>query len=140
MFFFSSRRRHTRCALVTGVQTCALPISRTGPHPGGPVRRQRREMGTDRPRHRSPRPARACRRARPYANPHRDPRHPHAGRTEPRVHPRQAPLPQHHSLTSPLRPPFSLGLPAPLLLIGFPSFLVFFFLFFFFFFFPFFFI
>src|SRR3546814_5230301 len=35
-FFFSSRRRHTRCALVTGVQTCALPISRhlvnaTGP-------------------------------------------------------------------------------------------------------------
>src|SRR3546814_6666210 len=32
-FFFSSRRRHTRCALVTGVQTCALPISlvnRTG--------------------------------------------------------------------------------------------------------------
>src|SRR3546814_7534918 len=30
-FFFSSRRRHTRCALVTGVQTCALPIS------GGPA-------------------------------------------------------------------------------------------------------
>src|SRR3546814_10050969 len=27
MFFFSSRRRHTRSALVTGVQTCALPIS-----------------------------------------------------------------------------------------------------------------
>src|SRR3546814_9127356 len=26
-FFFSSRRRHTRCALVTGVQTCAVPIS-----------------------------------------------------------------------------------------------------------------
>src|SRR3546814_12544252 len=26
-FFFSSRRRHTRCALLTGVQTCALPIS-----------------------------------------------------------------------------------------------------------------
>src|SRR3546814_5319164 len=26
VFFFSSRRRHTRCALVTGVQTCALPI------------------------------------------------------------------------------------------------------------------
>src|SRR3546814_3799595 len=25
-FVFSSRRRHTRCALVTGVQTCALPI------------------------------------------------------------------------------------------------------------------
>src|SRR3546814_17139874 len=27
MFLFSSRRRHTRCALVTGVQTCARPIS-----------------------------------------------------------------------------------------------------------------
>src|SRR3546814_7719710 len=27
MFIFTSRRRHTRCALVTGVQTCALPIS-----------------------------------------------------------------------------------------------------------------
>src|SRR3546814_15880366 len=26
MFVFSSRRRHTSCALVTGVQTCALPI------------------------------------------------------------------------------------------------------------------
>src|SRR3546814_3935182 len=26
VFFFSSRRRHTRCALLTGVQTCALPI------------------------------------------------------------------------------------------------------------------
>src|SRR3546814_2825143 len=29
-FFFSSRRRHTRCALVTGVQTCALPIYQNG--------------------------------------------------------------------------------------------------------------
>src|SRR3546814_3396766 len=28
LFFLSSRRRHTRCALVTGVQTCALPIFR----------------------------------------------------------------------------------------------------------------
>src|SRR3546814_5854767 len=27
VFVYSSRRRHTRCALVTGVQTCALPIS-----------------------------------------------------------------------------------------------------------------
>src|SRR5881409_214306 len=27
-FFFSSRRRHTRCETVTGVQTCALPIYR----------------------------------------------------------------------------------------------------------------
>src|SRR3546814_10618626 len=43
--FFSSRRRHTRCALVTGVQTCALPIF---PDPyvrlplGDPARRGRR--------------------------------------------------------------------------------------------------
>src|SRR3546814_15068319 len=26
LFFFSSRCRHTRCALVTGVHTCAVPI------------------------------------------------------------------------------------------------------------------
>src|SRR3546814_7572217 len=32
-FFFSSRRRHTSCALVTGVQTCALPISSLLAHP-----------------------------------------------------------------------------------------------------------
>src|SRR3546814_20330226 len=49
LFFFSSRRRHTSCALVTGVQTCALPIFRRerGPlvwllpleerHPGEPL-------------------------------------------------------------------------------------------------------
>src|SRR3546814_2842524 len=32
--FFSCRRRHTICALVTGVQTCALPIYF---HPGCPI-------------------------------------------------------------------------------------------------------
>src|SRR3546814_6969201 len=32
--FFSSRRRHTRCALVTGVQTCALPIWEIDPSAG----------------------------------------------------------------------------------------------------------
>src|SRR3546814_13778612 len=32
-FLFSSRRRHTRCALVTGVQTCALPIYRLSADP-----------------------------------------------------------------------------------------------------------
>src|SRR3546814_4390683 len=39
-FFFSSRRRHTRCALVTGVQTCALPICRRSrtPSPSWAVR------------------------------------------------------------------------------------------------------
>src|SRR3546814_18096969 len=38
IFFLSSRRRHTRCALVTGVQTCALPIS--GGY--GTIRREQR--------------------------------------------------------------------------------------------------
>src|SRR3546814_7866364 len=57
MFFFSSRRRHTRCALVTGVQTCALPISAGARRlAGGPLRRQ--------PHHAQPRRAR---RARPRA-------------------------------------------------------------------------
>src|SRR3546814_19191831 len=36
-FCFSSRRRHTRCALVTGVQTCALPISLGAALLGGPA-------------------------------------------------------------------------------------------------------
>src|SRR3546814_6733080 len=36
LLFFSSRRRHTRCALVTGVQTCALPIFRMA-DPGEPA-------------------------------------------------------------------------------------------------------
>src|SRR3546814_14913344 len=39
-FFFSSRRRHTRCALVTVVQTCALPI-----YPGSIVSRARMVKG-----------------------------------------------------------------------------------------------
>src|SRR3546814_3244681 len=42
-FFFSSRRRHTRCALVTGVQTCALPICkahRPGLYQCGECRKQ----------------------------------------------------------------------------------------------------
>src|SRR3546814_19620090 len=42
-FFFSSRRRHTRCALVTGVQTCALPIWL----PRGPRRLLCRAGGVD---------------------------------------------------------------------------------------------
>src|SRR3546814_4899962 len=47
-FFFSRRRRHTRCALVTGVQTCALPIS---PRPGGDQAQEKvgaEEEATDR--------------------------------------------------------------------------------------------
>src|SRR3546814_18168230 len=42
--FFSSRRRHTRCALVTGVQTCALPILFTADAPGSIVQR---DIGED---------------------------------------------------------------------------------------------
>src|SRR3546814_3323380 len=41
-FFFSSRRRHTMCALGTGVQTCALPISATSHLRGMPSGRTRR--------------------------------------------------------------------------------------------------
>src|SRR3546814_20386962 len=43
VFFFSSRRRHTRCALVTGVQTCALPIY---PLRGGLIRTASSQRGT----------------------------------------------------------------------------------------------
>src|SRR3546814_8361841 len=48
-FFFSSRRRHTRCALVTGVQTCALPIceAKTGSVDG--LRRRRGRARDRRP-------------------------------------------------------------------------------------------
>src|SRR3546814_14048798 len=43
-FFFSSRRRHTRCALVTGVQTCALPICITAAHVNDNIVIFRREL------------------------------------------------------------------------------------------------
>src|SRR3546814_9021811 len=42
VFFFSSRRRHTRCALVTGVQTCALPVSDQGGHEPTKIKPQKR--------------------------------------------------------------------------------------------------
>src|ERR1044071_2774070 len=44
-FFFSSRRRHTRSPLVTGVQTCALPIWRRVVVPEPARRQHRRELG-----------------------------------------------------------------------------------------------
>src|SRR3546814_2686228 len=48
-FFFSSRRRHTRCALVTGVQTCALPIyGETGAAAGADHPRRQRGGGRGR--------------------------------------------------------------------------------------------
>src|SRR3546814_7026508 len=43
MFFFSIRRRHTSCALVTGVQTCALPISAGKATCAGRITRHRAE-------------------------------------------------------------------------------------------------
>src|SRR3546814_10093076 len=47
-FFFASRRLHTICALVTGVQTCALPISRLGVNEDEVVSMNRRmSMGGD---------------------------------------------------------------------------------------------
>src|SRR3546814_5263653 len=54
LLFFSSRRRHTRCALVTGVQTCALPIRVLGGHHGvggadPAVHDARRALGRDAP-------------------------------------------------------------------------------------------
>src|SRR3546814_9846386 len=51
VFFFSSRRRHTSCSLVTGVQTCALPISVAGRE------EERYAAGLERGRHRVDRPA-----------------------------------------------------------------------------------
>src|SRR3546814_9852739 len=47
-FVFSSRGRHTRCALVTGVQTCALPILFGGVWAwAGSYRRTARNIGVD---------------------------------------------------------------------------------------------
>src|SRR3546814_7314616 len=57
MFFFSSRRRHTSCALVTGVQTCALPIC---PIPCALQTGGRRILRTRSPRALAVRPARIC--------------------------------------------------------------------------------
>src|SRR3546814_15219504 len=61
-FFFTSRRRHTSCALVTGVQTCALPIFLSGGGSG-----KRREGGGEEQR----RPG--CQRAGQASLPHHRP-------------------------------------------------------------------
>src|SRR3546814_2767502 len=53
-FFFSSRRRHTRCALVTGVQTCALPIYPGQPAASGKHLRHPREGDRGRARRAAP--------------------------------------------------------------------------------------
>src|SRR3546814_949562 len=66
-FFCSSRKRHTRCALVTGVQTCALPICRAAACPPNSAepRHDRRPCGR---RGRSPSGDAP---AAPLAHPHR---------------------------------------------------------------------
>src|SRR3546814_5886335 len=48
LFFFSSRRRHTSCALVTGVQTCALPIYRPFEAAAAAIERDAGEMAQQR--------------------------------------------------------------------------------------------
>src|SRR3546814_289851 len=53
LFFFSSRRRHTRCALVTGVQTCALPILSDGANLADGLVGPRIHVGTLEERHES---------------------------------------------------------------------------------------
>src|SRR3546814_6471768 len=68
-FFFSSRRRHTSCALVTGVQTCALPISPGHTVPDRPRSRRRVRARVRVPGHRTPRAQRrAVRRDPPGAD------------------------------------------------------------------------
>src|SRR3546814_20045831 len=78
VFFFSSRRRHTRCALVTGVQTCALPICyRPGPRRYAHRQRSGPARGDGRPAHGGGTPATVPRRG--YGDDRR--RHGAAGRT-----------------------------------------------------------
>src|SRR3546814_6635056 len=45
--FFSSRRRHTRGAVVTGVQTCALPIYRQQPTVSAGLKRLEEHLGVE---------------------------------------------------------------------------------------------
>src|SRR3546814_14421284 len=80
-FFFSSRRRHTRCALVTGVQTCALPIYRrqgrrrrdrpAGTRPRLPGRRGAEAGGEGGPHQGAPLAGRPRRAARALSQPQR---------------------------------------------------------------------
>src|SRR3546814_10804945 len=76
LVFFSSRRRHTRCALVTGVQTCALPISTARRRAAGsavaPARR-RAAGATAPPRPRTDLDRRSRRTPASTAAPHRQP-------------------------------------------------------------------
>src|SRR3546814_10770850 len=60
IFFFASRRRQTRCALVTGVQTCALPISPIGFTVALPGSKEQSEEQTEPPLR--PCPFRPCER------------------------------------------------------------------------------
>src|SRR3546814_5740049 len=55
IFFFSSRSRHTRCALVTGVQTCALPF-----YPAQRLQQAHRVQGASGARDADDQPPRGC--------------------------------------------------------------------------------
>src|SRR3546814_20797817 len=92
LFFLSSRRRHTRCALVTGVQTCALPIYPLA-RPGavGP-----RASGDAAARGVYPRPARAVGLDR-HQDPRRPPR-PAAGARDPESRRRRRAPPDRKSV------------------------------------------
>src|SRR3546814_12508383 len=101
-FFFSSRRRHTRCALVTGVQTCALPISlRAQPHHRGPRR------GVPRPA--LHRPGAALRRARPLRRREPPPPRPRSGLARRPL----TPAPPSCPPSFPPSPPAGAGPPSP---------------------------
>src|SRR3546814_565939 len=110
-FFFSSRRRHTRCALVTGVQTCALPISSSSTDGGreGMLEVRCRASG-DYPRPRSPLSRGCSRRPRRARHLLRRSMQPSAGPPHPRYSP---PL-----IAAPAKdPPMSIRLALCLLLL-----------------------
>src|SRR3546814_8617074 len=108
-FFFSSRRRHTRCALVTGVQTCALPIWAHDPRDRLPDRNRRAGFHRQRRQRHRPRRAAAHERERDRPRPDRRRRPARlfegARRTLPRLRalPRRASGPARARLSAPDR-------------------------------------
>src|SRR3546814_5028608 len=78
VFFFSSRRRHTSCALVTGVQTCALPISSLCPKTESDRRERQISLRDDRA---CPRPGRNA----PHPASHIPPKRAESGYIQPKA-------------------------------------------------------
>src|SRR3546814_11582160 len=104
-FFFSYRRRHTSCALVTGVQTCALPIW-TRFH--GRARRLR----SGAPGYRNPRRRRSGRKTGVRVDFSGRFHRPRRSRGESRLRPRFRPRPAATAAIGPVPPPRRAGLPA----------------------------